>query len=99
MAPPIDGGNPADRKEENYEKTFTSEPRGRSRVSMAPPCWHVTGRAKEDFHAYLADPALEGILYGIKSGKVTSDPIEIEPARCRSRRSSPRRWRKNTTSS
>lgn len=29
-------------------------------------------------YAYLADPALEGILYAIKSGKVTSDKIEIE---------------------
>lgn len=29
-------------------------------------------------YAYLADPALEGIMYAIKSGKVTSDKIEIE---------------------
>ncbi|MGB7183770.1 MAG: MqnA/MqnD/SBP family protein [Burkholderiaceae bacterium] len=29
-------------------------------------------------YAYLADPALEGILYAIKTGKVTSDTIEIE---------------------
>jgi len=28
-------------------------------------------------YAYLIDPALEGVLYGIKSGKVTSDKIEI----------------------
>lgn len=35
--------------------------------------------AKEKItYAYLADPALEGILYAIKSGKVTSDKIEIE---------------------
>lgn len=29
-------------------------------------------------YAYLLDPALEGVLYAIKSGKVTSDKIEIE---------------------
>lgn len=29
-------------------------------------------------YAYLIDPALEGVLYGIKSGKVPSDKIEIE---------------------
>ena len=29
-------------------------------------------------YAYLADPALEGILYAIKSGKVTSDLIDVE---------------------
>lgn len=35
--------------------------------------------AKEKItYAYLADPALEGVLYAIKSGKVTSDKIEIE---------------------
>jgi ABC-type nitrate/sulfonate/bicarbonate transport system substrate-binding protein len=35
--------------------------------------------AKEKItYAYLADPALEGILYGIKSGKIKSDKIEIE---------------------
>jgi NitT/TauT family transport system substrate-binding protein len=35
--------------------------------------------AKEKItYAYLADPALEGILYAIKSGKVKSDLIEIE---------------------
>lgn len=35
--------------------------------------------AKEKLsYAYLADPALEGILYAIKSGKVTSDLIDIE---------------------
>ena len=28
-------------------------------------------------YAYLIDPALEGVLYGIKSGKVTSDKIDI----------------------
>jgi NitT/TauT family transport system substrate-binding protein len=28
-------------------------------------------------YAYLIDPALEGVLYGIKSGKVPSDKIEI----------------------
>jgi len=28
-------------------------------------------------YAYLIDPALEGVLYGIKSGKVTSSTIEI----------------------
>jgi NitT/TauT family transport system substrate-binding protein len=28
-------------------------------------------------YAYLIDPALEGVLYGIKSGKVTSDKIEV----------------------
>ena len=40
----------------------------------------VTGaQAKEKItYAYLADPALEGVLYAIKSGKVTSDKIEIE---------------------
>ena len=35
--------------------------------------------AKEKItYAYLADPALEGIMYAIKSRKVTSDKIEIE---------------------
>lgn len=29
-------------------------------------------------YAYLLDPALEGVLYGIRSGKVKSDKIEIE---------------------
>jgi NitT/TauT family transport system substrate-binding protein len=29
-------------------------------------------------YAYLIDPALEGVLYGIKSGKITSDKIEID---------------------
>lgn len=29
-------------------------------------------------YAYLADPALEGIMYAIKSGKVKSDKIDIE---------------------
>lgn len=39
----------------------------------------VTAHAKEKItYAYLADPALEGVLYAIKSGKVTSDTIEIE---------------------
>ena len=28
-------------------------------------------------YAYLIDPALEGVLYGIKSGKVTSETLEI----------------------
>jgi len=28
-------------------------------------------------YAYLIDPALEGVLYGIKSGKVTSQTLEI----------------------
>jgi len=28
--------------------------------------------------AYLADPALEGVMYAIKSGKVKSDKVEIE---------------------
>ncbi len=36
-------------------------------------------QAKEKItYAYLADPALEGILYAIKTGKVKSDTIEIE---------------------
>jgi len=35
--------------------------------------------AKEKItYAYLADPALEGVLYAIKNGKVSSDLIEIE---------------------
>lgn len=39
----------------------------------------MPAQAKEKItYAYLIDPALEGILYGIKSGKVTSDTIEIE---------------------
>lgn len=29
-------------------------------------------------YAYLIDPALEGVLYGIKSGKVKSDTVQIE---------------------
>lgn len=38
-----------------------------------------SANAKEKVtYAYLADPALEGILYGIKSGKIKSDKIEIE---------------------
>ena len=39
----------------------------------------VPSAAKETVsYAYLIDPALEGILYGIKSGKITSDKIDIE---------------------
>ena len=29
-------------------------------------------------YAYLADPALEGVMYAIKTGKVKSDKITIE---------------------
>jgi NitT/TauT family transport system substrate-binding protein len=37
-------------------------------------------QAKEKVtYAYLLDPAFEGILYGIKSGKVHSDTVEIVP--------------------
>ncbi len=36
-------------------------------------------QAKEKVtYAYLVDPALEGILYGIKSGKVHSDTVELD---------------------
>lgn len=39
----------------------------------------ASAAAKEKItFAYLADPALEGVLYAIKSGIVTSDTIEIE---------------------
>ena len=39
----------------------------------------VAAQAKEKItYAYLADPALEGVLYAIKNGKVKSDKIEIE---------------------
>lgn len=39
----------------------------------------VPVQAKEKItYAYLIDPAIEGILYGIKSGKVTSDTVEID---------------------
>jgi NitT/TauT family transport system substrate-binding protein len=38
----------------------------------------VPAAAKDKIsYAYLIDPALEGVLYGIKHGKVTSDKIEI----------------------
>ncbi len=38
----------------------------------------VPAQAKDKIsYAYLIDPALEGVLYGIKSGKVTSPTIEI----------------------
>ena len=43
-------------------------------LAAALPC-----AAKETVsYAYLIDPALEGVLYGIKSGKITSDKIDIE---------------------
>jgi NitT/TauT family transport system substrate-binding protein len=39
----------------------------------------LPGAAKETVsYAYLIDPALEGVLYAIKSGKVASDKIDIE---------------------
>ena len=37
----------------------------------------VSSKDKVTF-AYLADPAMEGVLYGIKSGKIKSDKMEIE---------------------
>lgn len=38
-----------------------------------------SAQAKEKItYAYLLDPSLEGVLYAIKSGKVTSDKIEID---------------------
>jgi NitT/TauT family transport system substrate-binding protein len=44
-------------------------------IGLAAP---VSADAKDKVsYAYLIDPALEGVLYGIKSGKVTSDKIEI----------------------
>jgi NitT/TauT family transport system substrate-binding protein len=43
-------------------------------VVLAP----LPGAAKDKVsYAYLIDPALEGVLYGIKSGKVTSPTVEI----------------------
>lgn len=39
----------------------------------------TAAQAKEKVtYAYLADPAIEGVLYAIKQGKVTSDLIEID---------------------
>jgi len=44
-----------------------------SLAAAAPPA-----RAKDKInYAYLIDPALEGVLYGIKSGKVTSATLDI----------------------
>ena len=40
----------------------------------APP--PATAKDKISY-AYLIDPALEGVLYGIKSGKVTSPTLDI----------------------
>ena len=38
----------------------------------------ISAQAKDKVsYAYLIDPALEGVLYGIKSAKVTSDKIDI----------------------
>ena len=38
----------------------------------------VPATAKDKItYAYLADPAMEGVLYGIKSGKVKSDKVEV----------------------
>ena len=43
-------------------------------VAFAP----LPAAAKDKIsYAYLIDPALEGVLYGIKTGKVTSPAIEI----------------------
>ena len=57
--------------------------KGRTRLAAAVGIIGVlaagAAAAKEKMtYAYLADPALEGVLYGIKSGKITSDLIEIE---------------------
>ena len=44
-------------------------------IGLAAP---LAAQAKDKIgYAYLIDPALEGVLYGIKSGKVTSPTIEI----------------------
>ncbi len=44
-------------------------------IAAAAP---LPAKAKDTIsYAYLIDPALEGVLYGIKSGKVTSPTIEI----------------------
>lgn len=52
---------------------------GVAMLSAAAAAFAGSANAKEKItYAYLADPALEGVLYGIKSGKVTSDKIEIE---------------------
>jgi NitT/TauT family transport system substrate-binding protein len=55
---------------------------GRITAFAAALAWAAiagTANAKEKItYAYLADPALEGVLYAIKSGKVKSDKIEIE---------------------
>lgn len=43
------------------------------------PAISTPALAKEKItYAYLVDPALEGILYGIESGKVTSNTVEID---------------------
>ena len=48
-------------------------------LAAATAAFGFAAQAKDTItYAYLADPALEGILYGIKSGKVTSGTIEIE---------------------
>jgi len=44
-------------------------------IGLAPP---PPATAKDKIsYAYLIDPALEGVLYGIKSGKVTSPTLDI----------------------
>ena len=83
MAPPIDGENL--RRTGKEGKLMKKHPLlGRvaqiAGVAMVAALAGLSqAAAKEKIsYAYLADPALEGILYGIKSGKVTSDLIEIE---------------------
>ena len=46
--------------------------------AVAPGAFAPASAKEKITYAYLLDPALEGVLYGIKSGKVKSDKIEIE---------------------
>ena len=83
MAPPIDGGNLRRTGKEGKlmkKRSLLGRVAQLAGVAMVAALAGLSqAAAKEKIsYAYLADPALEGILYGIKSGKVTSDLIEIE---------------------
>ena len=83
MAPPIDGGNLRRTGKEGKlmkKRSLLGRVAQLAGVAMVAALAGLSqAAAKEKIsYAYLADPALEGILYGIKSGKVTSELIEIE---------------------
>ena len=60
-------------------QTFRSSARLAAAFGIVGSLAAGSAMAKEKItYAYLADPALEGVMHGIKSGKITSDLIEIE---------------------